>query len=183
MPISGTGSAQQTGFAGALSEALEHGLKTGKECLLTLDAETGKTVYSKVVGTAEKVTFPPDLVNLLQQAAEGSIVLVHNHSNSAAFSADDIERLADFKALKGLLLVGHDGTQYYVGTTTKTMGLNRMSLRVDYHRFMTLYFGKYQNLIAEDKVTKAEAMKEYSHQIMQALARKYGLEYVRWSRQ
>ena len=41
----------KTGLAKALTEALQHGLKTGNECLLHIDRRTGKSVYSKVEGT------------------------------------------------------------------------------------------------------------------------------------
>jgi hypothetical protein len=48
--VEGLPEAAKIGLAKALTEALEHGLKTGTECLLHIDTRTGKSIYSKLGG-------------------------------------------------------------------------------------------------------------------------------------
>lgn len=183
LPVAGIPDAAKAVVHDAMGKALAHGLKTQTECLLTLDATTGRSVYNQVDGSAGQVQIPASLVQLLQRIGPKSIVVVHNHPSSSSFSDDDLGVLGNYESLRGLAAVGHDGTSYYIGRTTETGGLNPRVLVLDWHRHVTKYIEYYAALIREGQMTEEQAWKEHSHQAVQDLAREHGLEYVRWSRQ
>jgi hypothetical protein len=63
LDIIGLPAPARNGLFHALDDALDHGLISGTECLLTRDAKTGKTLYNKVVGNTDSVIFPNYAIN------------------------------------------------------------------------------------------------------------------------
>lgn len=137
---------------------------------------TGRAAYPEVHGTAERVNFPDALMGLLSTAARRSIVLVHNHSTSATFSDDDIARLAQFDSLKGMLVVGHDGTQHYVGKSDQTPALRQSRLRADYQRYLLRHGGEYNARVKSGTMTADEAWVAHTDAVMRDLAKAHKLE-------
>lgn len=113
LEVEGLPEAAKTGLAKALTEALEHGLKTGTECLLHIDTSTGKSVYFKVEGTINEVVFPQSLIDFLDNAAPNSVIQVHNHPGSSSFSSDDLKVLSRYKSISHIAVIGHDGRKIY----------------------------------------------------------------------
>jgi hypothetical protein len=165
-------------LAKALTEALEHGLKTGTECLLHIDARTGKRVYSKIEGSSNEVVFPQSLINLLNQADSNSIIQIHNHPGSSSFSVEDIGNLVVRESMNTISVIGHDGTKYVL-----SMGSGKrvdwITLQKDYKTFQKKYFNYFRDQVISGKMTNQQAWKEHSHRITTDLAEKYGWEYRR----
>lgn len=165
-------------LAKALTEALEHGLKTGTECLLHIDARTGKRVYSKIEGSSNEVVFPQSLINLLNQADSNSIIQIHNHPRSSSFSVEDIGNLVVRESMNTISVIGHDGTKYVL-----SMGSGKrvdwITLQKDYKTFQKKYFNYFRDQVISGKMTNQQAWKEHSHRIIMDLAEKYGWEYRR----
>ncbi len=166
------------GLAKALTESLEHGLKTGKECLLHIDARTGESIYSKVGGTSDKVVFPQSLIDLLNQAKPNSIIQVHNHPRSSSFSVEDIGNLAVRDSINTISVIGHDGTKYVLSIGSGQR-VDWSTLKKEYNTFKKKHFDYFYNQVISGKMTEKQAWKEHSHRIVIDLAEKYGWEYRR----
>ena len=168
----------KTGLAKALTEALEHGLKTGTECLLHIDAKTGESIYSKVGGTSNKVVFPQSLIDLLNQAKPNSIIQVHNHPRSSSFSVEDIGNLAVHESINAISVIGHDGTRY-VMTVGSGQKVDWKTLHKEYSAIDKKHFDYFRDQVMSGKMTNQQAWKEHSHKIAADLAKKYGWKYRR----
>ena len=166
------------GLAKALTETLEHGLKTGKECLLHIDARTGESIYSKVGGTSDEVVFPQSLIDLLNQAEPNSIIQVHNHPRSSSFSVEDIGNLAVRDSINTISVIGHDGTKYVLSIGSGQR-VDWKTLQKEYNTFNKKHFDYFYNQVISGKMTEKQAWKEHSHRIVIDLAEKYGWEYRR----
>ncbi len=176
----GMAQAAKQGIEQAAARILANGSKTGTEWLEVANANSGQSLYNQVKGTADEVVFPQALVKALTEAARQSVLLVHNHIDSTAFSDGDIARLVQFDSLKGIFVVGHDGTQYYIGKTAETPSVRESTIRADYQKYLLRHLGWLNKQIAEGKMTKSAAYKEYSHRVAESLARAHKLEYIRW---
>jgi hypothetical protein len=180
IPVSGLDDAAKPGIAQALSDALDHGVKTNTECLLTLDAKTGNTVYNKVAGTGSEVQFPQQLIDFLSKAPARSVMLVHNHPSSSAFSDADVQMVVRFDSVNGMFISAHDGTKYYVGKLSNTGKIRESQVAAEYQRYITRYFKHYSDLVRTGKMTSAQAWNEHTHKIMEDLSSSLGLDYRRW---
>jgi hypothetical protein len=178
LEVEGLPEAAKTGLAKALTEAIEHGLKTGTECLLHIDANTGKSIYSKVGGTSNEVVFPQSLLDLLHRAEPNSVIQVHNHPSSSSFSVEDIGNLAVHDSINTISVIGHDRTKYVL-----SMGSGQRvdwgTLQKEYNTFNKKHFDYFYNQVISGKMTEQQAWKEHSHRIVADLAEKYGWEYRR----
>lgn len=172
--------AARQGVEQAVKRTLASGLKTGTEWLEAVNANAGQSVYNQIQGTADEVVFPEALVRLLNEAERQSVILVHNHIDSTAFSDGDIARLVQFDSLKGIFVVGHNGTQYYIGKTAQTPSVRESKIRADYQKYLLRHLGWLNKQVADGKMTKDAALKEYSHRVAESLAKAHKLEYVRW---
>jgi hypothetical protein len=182
IPIAGISTTAKSGIAQAMSDVLAHGLKTNTECLLAVDAKTGKAVYNKVAGSGDVVQFPQQLIDTLDNASARSILLVHNHPGSSSFSDADVGVLVRFDSVNGLLISGHDGTKYYIGKLPNTGKVRESLLAAEYQKFRMKYYGYYKRQVDLGKMTATQAWKEHSHKIMEDLAQSLGLEYRRWGK-
>ena len=176
--VEGLPEAAKISLAKALTETLQHGMKTGNECLLHIDANTGKSIYAKVGGVANKVEFPQDLIELLERAKPNSIIQVHNHPRSSCFSLDDIKNLVYYDSLKAISVMGHDGTRY-VMSIGKGQRIDLSTLKNKYHTFKKKHFDYFYNQVISGKMTEQQAWKEHSHRIVMDLVEEYGWEYRR----
>ena len=168
----------KTSLAKALAETLQHGIKTGNECLLHIDAKTGDNVYSKVAGVSDEVRFPRALIDLLKQAKPNSIIQVHNHPRSSSFSVEDIGNLAVRESINAISVIGHDGTRY-VMTVGSGQKVDWKTLHKEYSAIYKKHFDYFRDQVMSGKMTNQQAWKEHSHKIAADLAKKYGWKYRR----
>ncbi len=178
VPVDSIPSAAKRGISKALAEALAHGARTGAECLLTLDTSTGQPAYERVDGTAYSVQFPETFIEFLRKADRGSVILIHNHPSSSSFSNADLRTLAGYDSIKGMFVVGHDGTKYYVGKRDAQVTVETM-LKT-YEKFARQYYDEYYRLVNANRITPEQASKEFSHRVLESLAAELDLEYRRW---
>jgi len=176
--IEGLPETAKTGLAKVLTEALQHGLKTGKECLLHIDAKTGESVYSKIEGTAKAVVFPQSLVDFLDKAAPSSIISIHNHPSSSSFSGADLNVMSRYKSISYLVVIGHDGTRYVVKVG---QGLRPASTEIlaEWKAAHDRHFNYFNTKVASGELKPEDAWKEHTHLIMQEVAEKFGWIYRR----
>jgi hypothetical protein len=178
VPVDSIPSAAKRGISKALAEALAHGARTGAECLLTLDTSTGQPAYERVDGTAYSVQFPETFIEFLRKADRGSVILIHNHPSSSSFSNADLRTLAGYDSIKGMFVVGHDGTKYYAGKRDAQVTVETM-LKT-YEKFARQYYDEYYRLVNANRITPEQASKEFSHRVLESLAAELDLEYRRW---
>ena len=178
IPVESISAAAKQGIAKAMSEALAHGLRTDTECLLTIDASTGQPVYEQVNGAANYVQFPAALIEFLRRADRGSVVLVQNHPSNSSLSSADLGTMAGYDSIKGMFVVGHDGTKYYVGKKDTQLTVEAVLQR--YEKFARQYYDEYYRLVKAKRMTPEQASKEFSHRVLESLAEELDLEYRRW---
>lgn len=163
----------------SFSEALNHGLHTDTECLLTLDAKTGDSLYNKIDGAKSQVIFPEKLIRLLANSDDNSINIIHNHPSSSSFSVDDLRNFK-FGSLNSLGVVGHNKTIYYISRKGDIADFSVSKLTRDYQNAYSKDFTYYQEQVISGKMTNDEAWREHSHKILQYIAERNNFEYMRW---
>jgi hypothetical protein len=168
----------KTGLAKALTEALEHGLKTGTECLLHIDKKTGKSVYSKIEGTSNKVTFPQPLVDFLNNAAPNSVIQVHNHPGSSSFSSDDLKVMSYYKSISHIAVIGHDGRRY-IAKVGQGLRPTSKEITLEWKAAHDKHFNYFNNKVGRGELSPEDAWKAHSQLIIEEVAEKFGWEYRR----
>jgi hypothetical protein len=168
----------KTGLAKALTEALEHGLKTGTECLLHIDKNTGKSVYSKVEGTTNEVVFPQPLIDFMTNAAPDSIIQAHNHPSSSSFSSDDLKVLSRYKSISHIVVIGHDGRRY-IAKVGQGLRPTSKDISSEWKASHDKHFNYFNNKVGRGELSPEDAWKAHSHLIMVEIAEKFGWEYRR----
>jgi len=178
LEVEGLPEAAKTGLTKALTEALEHGLKTGTECLLTIDKKTGKSVYSKVEGTIDAVVFPQSLSDFLNNAAPNSVIQIHNHPCSSSISRDDVLVMSKYKSISHIAVIGHDGRRYIakVGQGSRP---TRKEISLEWKAVHDKHFNYFNNKVGRGELSPEDAWKAHSHLIMVEIAEKFGWEYRR----
>ncbi len=71
------------------------------------------TVLGHIVGEKREVVIPVDMLKLLTDADQDSIIILHNHPGSGTFSLGDIDGICGVGAIKGIVAAGHNGALYY----------------------------------------------------------------------
>jgi len=168
----------KTGLAKALTEALQHGLKTGKECLLHIDAKTGDNVYPKVEGTTNEVVFPQSLIDFLNNAAPDSIIQVHNHPSSSSFSSADLIVMSYCKSISHIVVIGHDGRRYIAKVGQGLRPTNK-EISLEWKAAHDKHFNYFNNKVARGELRPEDAWKTHTHLIIVEIAEKFGWEYRR----
>ena len=176
--IEGLPEATKTGLAKALTEALQHGFKTGTECLLHIDKNTGKSVYSKVEGATNEVVFSQSLIDFLNNAAPNSVIQVHNHPRSSSFSSDDLKVLSYYKSISHIAVMGHDGRRY-IAKVGQGLRPTSKEISVEWKAAHDKHFNYFNNKVARGELRPEDAWKAHSHLIIQEVAEKFGWEYRR----
>jgi len=168
----------KTGLAKALTEAIEHGLKTGTECLLHIDTSTGKSVYSKVEGTINKVVHPQSLKDFLNNAAPNSVIQVHNHPKSSSFSDADLKVMSYYKSISHIVVIGHDGRRY-IAKVGQGLRPTSEEISLEWKAAHDKHFNYFNNKVARGELSPEDAWKTHSHLIIEEVAEKFGWEYRR----
>ena len=176
--IEGLSEDAKTGLAKALTEALEHGFKTGTECLLHIDKKTGKGVYSKVEGTIDAVVFPQPLIDFLNNAAPDSIIQAHNHPSSSSFSSADLKVMSRYKSISHIVVIGHDGRRYIAKVGQGSRPTNN-EISLEWKAAHDKHFNYFNNKVGRGELSPEDAWKAHSHLIMVEIAEKFEWEYRR----
>lgn len=166
-------------LAQVFETALEHGKTTRTEVLITIDAETGNEIHSAVSGDKNSVALPKSLIDLLRSATKNSVVMVHNHPSSSAFSAEDLCVLNNFDSINYMTVIGYDGTRYAMGIGDG----NRPTLTKVYDSWVSavnMDHKHYQSKVISGELTRDEAWYEHSNKVMQILAKRLGWDYRRF---
>ena len=166
-------------FEKAVNKALEHGEKTGNECLLWLDTK-GREVVKVATGDKNSVTINQETVSYLLGAKKDTVISLHNHPGNSAFSPEDMNVACLFESIKEMRVIGHDETEYYL----KIGDGERPSLhkiRSKYNEIRDELQNKYQKIYNETLDAKS-TWKEHSNEINQKLAKEFNWRYRRVSK-
>jgi hypothetical protein len=166
------------GLAKALTEALQHGFKTRTECLLHIDKNTGKSVYSKVEGTTNEVVFPQPLIDFLTNAAPDSIIQAHNHPSSSSFSSADLKVMSYYKSISHIAVIGHDGRRY-IAKVGQGLRPTSKEITLEWRAAHDRHFNYFNNKVGRGELSPEDAWKAHSHLIIEEVAEKFGWEYRR----
>ena len=159
----------------ALYKLLKHGHETGNEGLLWLDKKYNQLLPFKT-GSNNRVGIG-EAQELLKRSADESIISIHNHPNSSAFSPEDLDVACSYTSIDTLQVVGHDGTRYFM----KIGGGRRPELSYIRHTY-DVYFAelipRYRRQLSGEG-SPAEALKEITHIINIRLSERFGWKYKR----
>ena len=159
----------------ALYKLLKHGHETGNEGLLWLDKKYNQLLPFKT-GSNNRVGIG-EAQELLKRSADESIISIHNHPNSSAFSPEDLDVACSYTSIDTLQVVGHDGTRYFM----KIGGGRRPELSYIRHTY-DVYFAelipRYRRQL-NGEGSPAEALKEITHIINIRLSERFGWKYKR----
>lgn len=159
-----------------LYKLLKHGRETGNEGLLWLDKEYNQLVPFRT-GSQNRVYLGAQAEKMLKESADRSIISIHNHPNSSAFSPDDLGVACKYKSIDELQVVGHDGTRYFVvvgnGERPTTAEIKR-----EFGRKMQDMKPTFDRLM-RNGVDKQTAWQELTHRVNRKLADMYGWRYRR----
>ena len=96
----------------------------------------GKPIKLNEYGTQGKGVALP-----IGDCMPGSIILVHNHPNSTAFSFDDFTTLNNNPEIRTIIAAGHDGTVYRlsVGNGKRLDMSNKLDYNYYYNRWKSIF--------------------------------------------
>lgn len=163
-------------LAAALDRALEHGKKTGTECLMWLDLNYNE-VLPFAAGKASSVSMTREDFEFLRSLDKDSIMSIHNHPRSSSFSSTDINTACMLESVKEMQVIAHDGTRYFLEIADGD--------RPPFHKIDD-EFAKTQNSLQSKYMEmyrqtgdKYGTWKEHSHEVNEKLAEKFGWKYRR----
>ena len=160
----------------ALHKLLKHGYETGNEGLLWLDKEDNQLVPFRT-GSQNRVYLGAQAEKMLKESADRSIISIHNHPNSSAFSPDDLGVACKYRSINELQVVGHDGTRYFMvvgnGERPTTAEIKR-----EFRRKMQDMKPAFDRLMRNGVDTQT-AWQELTHRVNRKLAAMYGWRYRR----
>ena len=169
--------AARVALAKTWDEAQKFGWENGREILYKIDSKTGSRLYV-LSGTKNQVQFTQELMDKLRDAEPESIISVHNHPSSSSFSVDDLNVLSEYKSIKYLTVVGHDGTRYLM-RVGKGLRPTYAQIAREQSALRLKYYDKYHQMVLNNELTPEQANKEFSNQINQELAQAFGWQYQR----
>lgn len=107
----------------AHNKVLSHGLRTGKEMVIAIDLDTGKTV-AETYGTETSTNF-----SYTDKTYSGEVVTIHNHTSSGTFTPTDLATFSRDKRSRVSVIQGHNGKIYSLQKIAKiNITLNLESL-------------------------------------------------------
>lgn len=163
-------------FDKATSKALRYGKETGNECLLWLN-EKGVEVVQVATGNSNSVAISQEAQKYLLNANKDSVISLHNHPRSSAFSPEDINIACKYESIKEMRVIGHDNTEYYlqIGNGKRP---EWAEISNTYSEIKSDLQRKYQRMFDETQDGDA-TWKEHSNEINERIARKFNWKYRR----
>lgn len=159
-------------------DLLEYSEEHHEEELITMDTTDG-TKGPTVKGEKSQVVFTKDLIDYLNNAEDGSLILSHNHPGSSSFSDADLSVMSRFKSLKAITVQGENGTRYMCSIGKGKRPNNLKDISKDYIRIKNEFFDKYRNMVIDGTLTPDEAWYQHSHETITELAKQYKWDYRR----
>ena len=96
-------------FEEARTDVIEYGKKTGDECLVVLNAKTGKRLEAEN-GTRDGMILTDAIMALINDS-NNAVRLTHDHPKSLSFSMEDLI-IASKPGAESIEAVGHNGSWY-----------------------------------------------------------------------
>lgn len=87
---------------------------TNYEEMFAIDAESGKILTYIKGKDKNSIAKTEKLEMLLTESKKNSIIIVHNHPNSATFSTKDVGTALKYPSIAETVAAGHNGTVYFV---------------------------------------------------------------------
>lgn len=160
-------------------KVLERGKQTGNEHLSLINRSDGLPAFNDLSGDKSSVEFTPELLGKLNNAAENSIIMVHNHPGSSSFSDSDLEVLNYFDSIYSMTVEGHNGRKYScMMGDGKKVGSAREITRL-YNKYKEKNFDEFRNKVINGELTDQEAWQEHSHKLIVDLTDELGWIYRR----
>ena len=157
-------------FEDARRKVVEHGMETGNERLVLLDAKTGEMLEA-ANGVVDKLILT-DTMKALIQDANNSICLIHNHPGSSSFSKEDI-RAASLPGANSIEAIGHDGSRY----KTKPKVTDYVELGAKITVVQDVVMGFLSEMVSEKRMPLDAAGQVFHHVINLVLAKIGVIDY------
>ena len=100
---------------GCCRKILRNRSGTKYEEMFAIDSRTGKILTYIKGKSVNGISTTETLQKLLTNSPKSSIIIVHNHPNSATFSKQDINTALKYQSIAETVAAGHDGTVYFAG--------------------------------------------------------------------
>jgi hypothetical protein len=161
-----------------IAENLNLGLKNNKEYLFLLKNSNGDKAVNVLEGKRGFVEFTSELTEIIEKSKDNSFIILHNHPSSSAFSPDDLKIIMKYKSISELKVIGHDKTLYSfsIGNSQR---INVKLLEQEYRTTEQELYSKYFDKVKNNIMSKNEAWKEHSNEILKMLSEKYNWKYER----
>ncbi|GEM_PF-2010746 len=166
------------GLAKYFEGAIEHGRKTGHECLYTISSKTGQSVSPKLKGTVNGVSFSRDLIDLLNNSEDGSLILIHNHPGSSSFSCEDISVAVSRRSVKYITVIGHDETKYLLAIGSGQRPTHN-ELVLAWKEANATHYDYYCKKVVGGEMSSHDAWREQTDLMVKDMAANYGWDYRR----
>lgn len=160
----------KTHFENARNLVLTHGLATGNELAVLVNARTGETLESKE-GTNKAVTFTDSMMALLRDPNQ-SVRIFHNHPSGHSLSPADL-LISTNPGSESIEAAGHDGSRY----RGKALIADRDFLEKVIVSANESVCDKFKLLINSGTITVDQAEKNHWHAVNKALAYAGVIEY------
>ena len=168
---------QRGNFEKIYQKTLQHGKKTGNECLMWCDLD-GNEILPIEFGNVDSVGITRDVFDFIYNQKDNSVISVHNHPASSSFSPNDINVACVFKSVKEMRVIGHDGTEYIleIGNGKR---YSLQEIRIQYKDIKTNTRDKFVEIYINKLQDNKRIWKMQSNHILKKLAKQNGWRYER----
>ncbi len=138
-------------------------------------------VDKKVIGTLEgqnsdSIELSKDIIKLLKNSTENSIILAHNHPSPTTFSRYDIYQIIKYKSIKSLTLECANGKKYIIDKGEfKSSFLKKNNFPSRYENIYWRVASNYPEL--DDDVKRNEVWDNFLNDVTKEVAKEYGIIY------
>lgn len=160
----------ETHYENTRNTVVAHGLATGNELAVLINARTGETLESKE-GTHNAVNFTDSMMAALRDPAQ-AVRVFHNHPSSSSLSSADL-LLTTNPGTESIEAIGHDGSRYQ----GKALINDRVLMGKIHTATASAIHSEISMLVHLRKVQARHAMLAHWHVVNTALAKAKIIEY------
>lgn len=148
------------------------------EAFFALDAKTGKSILERK-GAKDHVRLD-DFPDILKKGKVKSFATFHNHPSDASYGPHDLNSMVGQTKLGGRhhVVFANDGTKYKLIFPKDFKG-DPKKIVTDWAIYREVLMEKHVPPVLAKQMTEHDAWKEHSHEIIEKIAKKYGLKYER----
>lgn len=150
--------------------------KNNREKLFLLNVNEN-SICGELEGSKDnEIRLNDNILQMLKNSNNNSIIFAHNHPSATTFSSADIEKIIKYKSIRTLTLECKDGTKYFIDRgNLKSSLIKEIGFFSKYEKIYNEIAIKYPEL--NDEVKIYDIWNDFLNEVNQNVAEYYGMVY------